>query len=167
MKPAHTFSLILLLCLLSTCDVKKKLSRKKESTETNTEQESISSKRQQLTEDWALVQGNLFHRNGILWIELDSIAQINLTPSGMTVIGYNPVIQGQITTTQKDTTIATGSTTLLVAQDSTTRKKTGKKSKSESTDKEKEQKSQKIAPILVLAILLIIAILYSSKKLNQ
>ncbi len=160
--------LLLVSCLLAlqSCDVIKKTFRKKESTKTETEEESISSRRMKLNDYWTLNQGNLFHRNGQLWIEMDSLAAIDLTPTGMRIVGYNPIIHGQITTTKKDSTIATGVSQLSASEDSTGRKKAENENKSSQSESEKEQKTQKLAPIIVLSIILIIALLYGGKKLN-
>jgi hypothetical protein len=157
---------LLLLCsaLLTSCDVTKKIFRKKEKQQLNETIETKTSSRQQLTDDWSRIHTALFHRNGQLWIEFDGIAQIDLTPSGLRVIGYNPVIHGQVESFGKDSTKEQGSRVLLIEQDSAVREERQSQQETQEFKKEKEQKSQKIAPILVLGLLLVIALIYGVKQ---
>lgn len=158
------FLIILASAMLTGCDVTKNIFRKKEKEKTTETTETETSVRQQLTDDWSRIHTALFHRNGQLWIEFDSIAQIDLTPSGMRAIGYNPVIHGQVQSFGRDSTKEERSTVLLIEQDSVTRQEKQSESERQEFKKEKEQKTQKIAPILVLGLLLVIALIYGLKQ---
>lgn len=153
------------LLILNSCDVKKRLARHKESTKTETSHESTQLTRTQIDADWSRIGSSLFHRNGSVWIEFDSLSRIEYKPgSGFSAIGYNARLHGNLATTYSDSTAELSSTRARIEKDST-----GKSGKTETkkvlnTEKEKEQKSQKIAPILVLSILLIIALLWAGKQ---
>ena len=164
MKKLFLLILAASILTLSGCDVTKRIFKKKEISKTHTEVESTTSRLQELNENWSLNQGNLLHRDSQLTIRLDSISQIDLTPSGVRVIGFNPVIHGQILTTQKDSIIATGSAELFIKDDSTGTKTQKEEKETVNVNREKHQKTQKLAPIIVLSILLIIALLYLASR---
>jgi len=153
------------LLILNSCDVKKRLSRHKESTQTTTSNESTQLTRTQIDADWSRIGSSLFHRDGAVWIEFDSISRIDYrSGEGFSAIGYNAKLHGTLATTYRDTTAEVSSTRTRIEEDSTGQTLTTEKKKVLTKEKEKEQKSQKIAPILVLGILLIIALLYAAKQ---
>jgi len=160
-------SLLLLACCLnlSSCDVIKKVFRKKEVTQTTTTNESTQQRRTQINEDWSRIGSSLFHRNGVLWIEFDGITQIDVGPDQqIRAIGANPIIHGSTAETRRDTTAEVRHTTTRIEEDSTGSATKKEKAKVLTKEKDREQKSQKIAPILVLGILMIIALLYAAKQ---
>lgn len=160
------FLILLGSACLTSCNVSKRISNKKEKTKSSSESTSSGSIRQELNEDWTRIYSSLFHRNGNIWIEFDSIAKIDLTPSGMRAIGYNPVIHGNVSTIKKDSLTELGSAVLVIEQDSSRQEQKSSESESESREKNKEQKSQKIAPIIVLVLLVVIALIYAAKQIK-
>ena len=145
----------------------KKTFRKKESTKTETTHESTQLTRTQINSDWSRIGSSLFHRNGSVWIEFDSLSRIDYRPGeGFSAIGFNARLHGNLATTIRDTTAEVASSQTTIEKDSTGKSTSKEEKKVLKKEKEKEQKTQKLAPIIVLSIILIIALLYGGKKLN-
>jgi hypothetical protein len=152
-------------CLLASCDTKKHLTKHQESTQTTSDNEATQITRTQIDSDWSRIGSSLFHRDGAVWIEFDSISRIDYSPGqGFSAIGYNARLHGTLATTYRDSTAEVSSTRTRIEKDSTGKESTTETKKVLTKEKEKEQKSQKIAPILVLSILLIIALLWAGKQ---
>jgi hypothetical protein len=157
---------LLIGCLLATsCDTKKYLTKHQESTQTTTSNEATQLTRTEIDSDWSRIGSSLFHRNGAVWIEFDSLSRIDYLPgSGFSAIGYNAQIHGTLATTYRDTLAEVSTTRTRIEKDSTGKESTIETKKVLTKEKDKEQKSQKIAPILVLSIILIIALIYAVKQ---
>ncbi len=163
----HLLILVSFLLLLTSCDTKKKLSKHQESTKTETTNEATQLTRTQIDADWSRIGSSLFHRNGSVWIEFDSLSRIDYHPgSGFSAIGYNARLHGNLATTYSDSTAERSITRTRIEKDSTGRSDTSEKKKVLTKDLDKEQKSQKLALIIVLVLLVLIALLYAGKELN-
>lgn len=153
------------LVLLTGCDITKKIFQSKESTKTESSNESTQLTRTQIDSNWSRIGSSLFHRNGSVWIEFDSLSRIDYRPGqGFSAIGYNARLHGNLATTLKDTTAELSSSTSRIQKDTTSRQTKEEEKKVLKKEKDKEQKSQRIAPILVLSIVAIIALLYAAKQ---
>lgn len=105
-------------CLLASCDVKK-LSRQIESTQTIPINATTQLTRTQIDPDWSRIGTCLFHRNGIDWIEFDSISRIDFRPGeGLRAIGYNPRLHGHLASTYRDSSAKSSTTRTRIEKDS-------------------------------------------------
>ena len=157
--------LFLILLVLSSCDIKKRLSRSKTTTQTTESDETITAKRKQLTEDWSQIGSFLFHRDGLIWIEFDSLTRIDISPTQqITAIGFNPVLRSSASSTYRDTTRTVASSTIYIQEDSTSRSQKQEDKVEQQLERAKDQKTQNIVPILVLSILCIITFLYAANQ---
>lgn len=145
MMKLRTLCLLSVLLCASSCDVFENIVKPKSC-------ETIQLHRQQLNADWSRIGSTLFHRNGLLWIEFDSITRVDISPDHrIRVIGTNPVIHGS------DMDNISGSSAAS---------QTAKPSDSNNSQSDEPPSPQKIAPLLVLSLLIIIAILWTSSKLK-
>lgn len=161
------FYCLALLFLLSSCDVVKKIFRKKETMEKTSSQDSTAQKSTRVNEDWSRIGSSLYHRNGSLWVEFDGLSGIEMRPGyGLTAWGNNARFYGNLATSGKDTISEQGKTEQVTEQAITVSKTQAEAKQSEEKKVDVERKSQKIAPIIVLIILLLLALLYIINKLK-
>lgn len=155
------------LLLFSSCDLTKRIFRKKENTEKSSSEDSTGKKSTRVNEDWSRVGSNLYHRNGSLWVEFDGLSGIEVRPGyGLRAVGNNARLYGNLTSSGKDTISEQGKTETITEQEATTKKTKAEAKETEEKKVEVDRKTQKIAPIIVLIILLILALLYAIEKLK-
>jgi len=160
--------IILFLILMgSSCDLTKRIFRKKEKTESSNTSETNTQSRTQLTDDWSWIGSTLYHRNGNLWVEFDGVSGIDISPTyGIRAYGNNARMYGNLQSSLKDTISEKQKTDLSDQTTTNSKESVVVKTDTEEKQVDKQQKTQKIAPILVLTILLILALLYAVKKLK-
>ncbi len=158
---------LFLILMGSSCDLTKRIFRKKEKTESSNTSETNTQSRTQLTDDWSRIGSTLYHRNGNLWVEFDGVSGIDISPTyGIRAYGNNARMYGNITSNVRNTNSESQKTTINDQNETKAKNSDVVTVDKEEKEVTKEQKTQKIAPIIVLVILLILALLYAVKKLK-
>lgn len=120
-----TYFLILLLsAFVTSCRTQKNVSGAKQqssiTTQTTQTDESKTSSTDSRTDSSWTYQGNRIHRDGILWIEFDSLARIDIAPDGaIRATGYAPTLRSHTSETRADTSASLVTSGQFIQKDST------------------------------------------------
>lgn len=146
MKRLLLFYFLLLLASLciSSCRMQKDISEQSEealsSTETIQTDESTTSKMHLSNESTLFSTSNRLSREGLFWLEFDSLSSVDISPSGaIRATGYSAKISGSTSETSRDTTSKNTVASRILTNDSTGRgtseQKSTKKTSSELKDR--------------------------------
>jgi len=151
--------IILAFLAVAACDSKKSLSKSSDQSKITESNESSSSTRTQLTQDWSWVGSSLESRDGSTRIEFDGPSTVEIRPDqSISATGSNARVTSTATSTRQDTTVAMGSTAELIEKDTTSSSAKEQQLDIKTKVLDKEVETQKIAPILILIALIILAI---------